>query len=123
MPFGLAVAATGFAYFIQRTAPRLAWLRFGGSDWPCPTQLGHSAWLAHRASHLVGGHHNWLFGLFFARKFQSPTAIFTVPAVIPMVPGTFAFRTMLGILEITNMGVFGSTPVLVGSGLNAVKPG
>lgn len=62
-------------------------------------------------------------GVWFARWFQSPTAIFTVPAVIPMVPGTFAFRAMLGILEITNMGVFGSTPLLVEAGLNAIKTG
>jgi uncharacterized membrane protein YjjB (DUF3815 family) len=62
-------------------------------------------------------------GDYLARRFESPTAIFTVPAVIPMVPGTFAFRTMLGILEITTMGVFGSTPVLVEASLNAVKTG
>ena len=68
------------------------------------------------AATLVG-----FMGVLFSRKLRSPTAIFTVPAVIPMIPGTFAFRAMLGILEITNLGVFGSTPVLVEAGLNGIK--
>ncbi|MCB8926540.1 MAG: threonine/serine exporter family protein [Ardenticatenaceae bacterium] len=62
-------------------------------------------------------------GVYLARWFQSPTAIFTVPAVIPMVPGTFAFRTMLGILQLTTLGINDSAPILAEVSLNAIKTG
>lgn len=38
-------------------------------------------------------------------RFHAPCIVFSLPAVIPMVPGVFAFRTMLGILEFTRLGV------------------
>ncbi len=119
--FWSAIAATGFAILFNvppRALPGCA----------AAAAIGHAlrTWVMQLglpiepasllAATLIG-----FMGFYFARKFQSPMAIFTVPAVIPMVPGTFAFRTMLGVLEITNMGVFGSTPLLVEASLNAVK--
>lgn len=116
-----AVAAVGFAILFnvpRRALPGCA----------AAAASGHAlrSWIMHLglpiepasllAATLVG-----FLGVLFARRLHSPTVIFTVPAVIPMVPGTFAFRAMLGILEITNLGVFGSTPVLVEAGLNGVK--
>lgn len=64
-------------------------------------------------------HHGWglLGGTFMAAlaigvcsmllswRFHSPCVVFSLPAVIPMVPGVFAFKTMLGILEFTRIGV------------------
>ena len=32
---------------------------------------------------------------------HSPPFVFSIPAVIPMVPGAFAYRTMLGIIKLT----------------------
>ena len=121
--FWSAVAATGFAILFNVPSHALPGCAFAAA-------CGHAlrSWMIQlglpiepaslMAATLVG-----FLGVYFARKIHSPTAIFTVPAVIPMVPGTFAFRAMLGILEITNMGVFGSTPVMVEAGLNAVKTG
>ncbi len=42
-------------------------------------------------------------GEFFARRYRIPRLIFVVPGVIPMVPGAFAYRTVLGIFEITGL--------------------
>ena len=39
---------------------------------------------------------------------HTPTTVFMAPAVIPMVPGVFAYRTMMGLLEISSTG---SAPV------------
>ena len=36
-----------------------------------------------------------------AHKVHSPPLIFSIPAVIPMVPGAFAYRMMLGLIRIT----------------------
>ncbi|MCW7554461.1 threonine/serine exporter family protein [Endozoicomonas gorgoniicola] len=33
---------------------------------------------------------------------HTPTTVFMAPAVIPMVPGVFAYRTMMGLLEISS---------------------
>jgi uncharacterized membrane protein YjjB (DUF3815 family) len=119
--FWSAVAATGFAILFNvppRALPGCAVAAACGHalrTWAM--QLGLPIEPASLlAATLIG-----FMSVYLSRRFKSPTAIFTVPAVIPMVPGTFAFRTMLGILEITNMGVFGSTPVLVEAGLNAIK--
>ncbi|WP_417888033.1 threonine/serine exporter family protein [Zunongwangia sp.] len=37
-----------------------------------------------------------------AHSKHSPPFVFAIPSVIPMVPGAFAYRTMKGIIEITN---------------------
>lgn len=34
-----------------------------------------------------------------ARKWYSPPLVFAIPAIIPMVPGAFLYRMMLGLLE------------------------
>lgn len=118
-----AVAATGFAILFNvppRALPGCAFAAACGHalrTWMM--QLG----LPIEPASLVAATLVGFLGVLFSRRIKSPTTIFTVPAIIPMVPGTFAFRTMLGILEITNMGIFGSTPVLVEVGLNAVKTG
>lgn len=36
-----------------------------------------------------------------AHIIHSPPIIFAIPAVIPMVPGAFAYRTMLGLINLT----------------------
>lgn len=35
-----------------------------------------------------------------AHKIHSPPLIFSIPAIIPMVPGAFAYRMMLGLMKI-----------------------
>ncbi|MCA9956182.1 MAG: threonine/serine exporter family protein [Ardenticatenaceae bacterium] len=121
--FWSAIAAIGFAILFN--VPRRALL---GCTVAAATGHALRTWVMHlglpiEPATLLAATTIGFMGDYLARRYESPTAIFTVPAVIPMVPGTFAFRTMLGILEITNMGVFGSTPVLVEASLNAVKTG
>jgi uncharacterized membrane protein YjjB (DUF3815 family) len=121
--FWSAIAAIGFAILFNvppRALPGCA----------IAAAIGHAArtWVVQLglpiepgsllAATLIG-----FMSFYFARKFQSPMTIFTVPAVIPMMPGTFAFHTMLGILELTTLGVTNSGPVLVEVSLNAIKTG
>jgi uncharacterized membrane protein YjjB (DUF3815 family) len=121
--FWSAIAAVGFAILFNVPRRALPGCAFAAA-------LGHAlrTWVMQlglpiEPATLLAATMIGFLGDYLARRLESPTAIFTVPAVIPMVPGTFAFRTMLGILEITTMGVFGSTPVLVEASLNAVKTG
>jgi len=53
---------------------------------------------------------------------HSPPFIFAIPAVIPMVPGVFAYRMMLGIIRMTDVGHSAFPGLLeetVSNGLNA----
>ncbi len=49
---------------------------------------------------LIGATVVGILGTAFARRWQTPAAVFTVSGVIPLVPGVFAFRTMLGLLTL-----------------------
>ncbi len=42
-------------------------------------------------------------GLWFGRVWRVPVLIFTVTGIIPMVPGTYAFGTMLGVLQLVSI--------------------
>lgn len=72
----------------------------------------------------VGGTAVGFLGLLLARRLHTPRILFTVPGIIPMIPGTFAFGTMLGVLHAAGIvGAGGSDPFLLEAGLNAVKTG
>ena len=69
------------------------------------------------ASCLIG-----LIGIQLAHWVHTPTTVFVIPAVIPMVPGVFAYRTMMGLLEISRSSG-ASTEILLqtaSNGLNTV---
>lgn len=42
-----------------------------------------------------------LLSIQLAHWVHTPTTVFMAPAVIPMVPGVFAYRTMMGLLEMS----------------------
>ena len=43
-----------------------------------------------------------IFSLPVAHRRHEPPKIFAIPAVIPLVPGVFAYRTMLGVIKLSN---------------------
>jgi len=48
------------------------------------------------ASILIG-----LFGIYVAHRVHHPPVVFTMPACITMIPGLYAYRTMLGAIKLT----------------------
>ena len=66
---------------------------------------------------------------FFERRECMPAAIFAIPAVIPMVPGTFAFGTMITLLQVAGLmdGVAtelaDTNQLLTEASVNALKTG
>ena len=58
-----------------------------------------------------------------ARRLKIPQSVFTIPAAIPLVPGSFAFRTMMSILQLTNQSIFANDPILTEAVTNGVKTG
>lgn len=46
-----------------------------------------------------------VYCMIIARKLHEPELIFAIPSVIPLVPGVFAYRTMLGFIKLSgNIG-------------------
>lgn len=59
---------------------------------------------------LVGSVLVGLLGIFAAHRVHSPPVVFTMPACITMIPGLFAYRTMLGGIKLTNLSAVGRNP-------------
>ncbi|MGI9280226.1 MAG: threonine/serine exporter family protein [Endozoicomonas sp.] len=63
-----------------------------------------------------------LLAIQLAHWVHTPTTVFMAPAVIPMVPGVFAYRSMMGLMEMSQTSTF-STDLLmqtISYGLNTV---
>lgn len=60
------------------------------------------------ASVLIG-----LAGIFLAHRVNHPPVVFTMPACITMVPGLYAYRTMLGGIKITDADILRENPTLL----------
>lgn len=56
-------------------------------------------WATFLAATLVG----WL-GIWVAQKLKANPKVFTVAALIPMIPGVLAFKAMIALVEINNTG-------------------
>jgi uncharacterized membrane protein YjjB (DUF3815 family) len=99
--FWSAVAATGFALLFNVPVRTLPVCALCGA-------LGHSlrtglmeTGVTIEAGTLIGATAIGLLGEFLSHKVHTPASVFTIPGVIPMVPGTFAFRTMMGAIKLT----------------------
>jgi uncharacterized membrane protein YjjB (DUF3815 family) len=61
-----------------------------------------------------------------SRLYRTPTLIFAIVGAIPMVPGVFAYRTMLGLIQVAGADAIpldDRTLLLSGAAINAVKTG
>jgi uncharacterized membrane protein YjjB (DUF3815 family) len=56
-------------------------------------------WATFIASSCMG-----FLGLYWSRKYLIPRPVFTVASVIPMIPGSYAFTAMVGLVEINTGG-------------------
>jgi uncharacterized membrane protein YjjB (DUF3815 family) len=72
------------------------------------------------AATLVGATAVGFLSLRFAQRWHTPPTVFAVSGAIPMVPGVFAYETMLGLLRIATQAA-PSTAVLTEAMVNAVK--
>ncbi len=62
-----------------------------------------------------------LLGEVFARRWATPATTFTISGAIPLVPGVFAFRAMLGLLRVATGDAATGMAVLVDAATNAIK--
>ncbi len=70
---------------------------------------------------LIGATCIGFLGINFARYWKMPTTIFTVSGAIPLVPGVFAYRTMLGILAIADLQTKAEPALVMETMTNAIN--
>lgn len=59
----------------------------------------------------------------FARHYQIPSLIFAVCGTIPMVPGSYAYRAMIGLIRVAGANPIDGEAVLIDAWINFVKTG
>jgi uncharacterized membrane protein YjjB (DUF3815 family) len=121
--FWSALATLGFAILFNAPRKALPYCMLAGA-------LGHAAraLLIHFGisiipATLVGATLVGFFARFCALRLKMPSMIFGVCGAIPMVPGVFAFQTMLGILRIAILPTDAASDLLVGAAVNGIKTG
>jgi uncharacterized membrane protein YjjB (DUF3815 family) len=100
-----AVPAVGFALVFNVPVEALKFCAIGGS-------LGHG--LRFLFINEVGMHVEWatflaattvsMVGVYWARRLKVHPKVFTVAAMIPMIPGVYAFTALLALAEIERSG-------------------
>ncbi|SDE67166.1 threonine/serine exporter family protein [Riemerella columbipharyngis] len=74
---------------------------------------------------LIGASGIGLLGIYFAHRVHTPPIVFTIPAVINMIPGTLGYEFMIGIINIVSLkagveATLESLIVTLSNGLNAI---
>lgn len=106
-----SVPAIGFAMLFNVPKKALMYCGFAGAlahsirllllhQWGIPIALGTLL-----VSFLVGS-----LGMYWSRRHLIPVQVYTVAAIIPMIPGKYAFTSMVGIVQ---MGLHQVTPDIV----------
>ncbi|AUW03157.1 hypothetical protein D0784_01665 [Vibrio campbellii] len=102
--FFAAIPAVGFAMVFNVPQKALKYCAIGGA-------IGHGSrylmmhfglpieWATFFAATLVG-----LIGVHWSHRFLAHPKVFTVAALIPMVPGVFAYKAMIAMVEINHLG-------------------
>lgn len=70
------------------------------------------------AATLIGFSSVWL-----ANRFHTPSPLFAVPGIIPMIPGSFAYRAMIGLVSVVNAAPDQTGELLSQAGTNVIRTG
>jgi uncharacterized membrane protein YjjB (DUF3815 family) len=122
--FWSAVAALGFAVLFNVPRRALLGCMLAGA-------LGHALrtfcvglGLTLEISTLMGATAVGFLAIALGHRRHVPRLIFSVTGVIPMVPGVFAYQTMLGLFDVVNAtNVDAGNVALLSVGENAIKTG
>ena len=103
--FFAAIPAVGFAMLFNVPKSALKYCAFGGAivyslreifiDLNLTIELA-----TFLASMIIG-----MIALYWSRKNLVPRPIYTVPSIIPMIPGTYAFTAMIALVDMNSHGV------------------
>lgn len=110
--FALAFTiASGFS-ILFRTPKNVIWAAgvLGGLGHAIRFILHNHAGMGIILATLTGAIFIGLSGISLAHKVHTPPVVFTIPACITMLPGLFAYRTMLGFTKLTDEATMKQNP-------------
>lgn len=119
--FWSGLAALGFA-FLFSVPQRLLWgcAIAGAAGHAARTLMMHFG-LSIEPATLFAALLVGFIATLLSRYLRAPAAIFNITGAIPMVPGIFAYRTMIGILSIASADSSSGSTILFEASMNAVK--
>ena len=110
--FVAAIPALGFALLFNVPVRALAYVAAGGAiARGLRTLLVAGAGLSLELSTLVAVSALGMIGVWWAQRLRAHPKVFTVAAIIPMIPGVPAYTSLMAVLEISHRGF---TPELWG---------
>ena len=119
--FWSAIAALGFAILFN-SPRRILW------TYAFMAAIGHTLrtilmiqGLSIELATLIGATAIGFMGAIMAQRLHMPVTVFVIPSAIPLVPGAFAFRTMIGILQLTNQSLLDDALILTEATNNGIK--
>lgn len=119
-----AVAALGFAILFNVPRRCLPYAVLGGAvAHALRTLLTHEFGFSIELGTLLGSMLIGFWAKWCAQKLETPSMIFAVAGAIPMVPGFFAYSTMIGLLQAAALPADAVGTVLIEAALNAIKTG
>jgi uncharacterized membrane protein YjjB (DUF3815 family) len=122
--FWSALAALGFAILFNVPRRALPYILIGGAvSHALRTLLLTQFQVSVELGTLLGSMLVGFWAKWCAQRLEMPSLIFAVAGAIPMVPGFFAYSTMIGLLQAAAMPADAVEPVLVTAALNAIKTG
>lgn len=120
--FWAGVAALGFAILFNVPLRTLAGCIIGGIiAYSVRALTAQFTPLGVEAATLVAATVVGFLGVLFGRRWHAPAAVFVVPGVIPLIPGSLAFRTMIDILVLTTGAGGDNTFLLEQATINGIK--
>ncbi|MEO8606901.1 MAG: threonine/serine exporter family protein [Chloroflexota bacterium] len=119
--FWSALAATGFAILFNVPTRTLIGCALGGAIGHATRTLLMQAGLDIELATLFGAVVIGVVGVVFARHWRVPMTIFTISAAVTLVPGGFAYRAMMGIIELSTADPASSSTILVTAVVNGIK--
>jgi uncharacterized membrane protein YjjB (DUF3815 family) len=99
--FWSSLAALGFAMLFNVPSRALGWCALAGAFGHATLTLLMESGAEIAPATLVGASVVGFYATGLARYYKMPSVVFSVSGVIPMVPGVFAYRTMIALLRIS----------------------
>ena len=116
-----AVAATCFGILFNVPSPLLPGCAVAAGLGHALRTLLMQLGLDIEVSTLVGSTLIGFISLYFSRRWHAPIPVFTLSAAVTMVPGVFAYRTMLAVIEMSLGNADTANAALVAGATNAVR--
>lgn len=99
--FWSSLAALGFAILFNVPRKALIWCALAGALGHATRTLLMESGAEIAPATLVGASVVGFYAMGLARYYKMPSVVFSVSGAIPLVPGVFAFRTMISMLRIS----------------------